>query len=189
MPDDKTRVETAPDSSKIKITVPVAGSKTRPTDTQVQVDPGTQEHEVLVEDVPHEEMPERRRRQPPVNVQVQQPNAGGLLGPWATLANLSAVGVVIVFLFWVYRDSQSNQKEFLQQVREDRLQDRLDNKSADSAMVAALSSLSVKMDAIAASNQAMATSNNAMILEMQRARQEVTALVKVLTEKKPPEEE
>lgn len=207
---EKTRVETLTDSGKINVIVPAQTAKEareHPKETRVTVTPGTSEHEAMIEEQPHSidgvsPNTERRRQQTPVNVSVQQPNAGGLTGGYATIANMSAVAVLMIFMLWIYRDSKADQREYMSQMREDRIADRSDSKSADAATVAALTALSGKMDATIAalitkldamvvSAAGLVASNNALVAamstEMKQARQEISALVKILSEKKPPE--
>lgn len=180
MPDRTTKVEVNAESGTFRAVVPVQSAREPPADTQIGVDPGTSEHELTIRDVSHEEaMPEpellERRKQAQLNVNVQQPFTGGLTGWRAQMANMTFGGVIVVAFFLMYRDSQQNQKEWFAQMREDSKQIRADAQSRDAATVIAISGLTA--------------SNSAMVSEFRLARQDIGALVKILTEKKPPEPE
>jgi hypothetical protein len=181
MPNRQTRVETNASSGEIKVTVPSQPAGAPPTATQTTVEPGTSEHDISVLDVaqpePGADMPERRRNSGGVQVQVQQPQAGGLTGPWATAANLTGVGIIFVLVFLFYRDSQSDKREMFNQMREERRQDRSDQQAATAAMVAALNNLTM-------STTATTASNTAMVAEMRETRREVSALVKAIAKDK-----
>lgn len=192
-----TKVEVESTSGTFKAVMPTAHAKT-PTDTRLQITPGTSVHEVLLSDVPHEADPpgsaepppphERRRQQTPVNVQVQQPPSGGLTGTWASVANLSAVGAFLLLTFLMYRDFVANVRDRDQLIREEMRQTRSSDQSSQAAMIAALGGLTTKMDALAISNNAMAASNNAMVTEFRQSQQELRSLMKALA-KMPPDHE
>lgn len=191
MPDKTTRVETDSNSGAMKVVMPNQPPKQPPTDTHVEVEPGTHEHTVTVEDVQRE--PERRRQQAPVAVNVQQPpNSGGLVGAWASVANLSAVGAFLLLTFLMYRDFVANVRERDTLIREEMRQTRSSDQSSQAAMVAALGALTTKMDALAISNNTMAASNASIISEFRVAQQEMRSLVRMLAKDKglpPPEPE
>lgn len=191
MPNRQTKVEATAESGVIRLTVPTQPPSSPPTATQTEVTPGTSVHEVLVTDAPmppsgapDDTGPERRRQQTPVQVQVQQPNAGGLTGWPAIVANMSAVGVLMMFLFWVYRDSQSNQREAFRQIQDDRRQDRSDVQSQTAAMVAAIGQLTSSIGATNASNQAIASEFRAARNEDRRDRQEMLMLLRAMAKEK-----
>lgn len=176
---DRTRVEPDPDSGSFKVTVP-NHPPGEPADTQVTVEPGTHEHELTVQDVPHQE---RRRSQTATQVNVSQPQSGGLNGPWASVANLTGVGVVFILVFLMYRDFTTTVRERDTLIREEMRQNRSSEQSSNAAIVAALSGLTTKMDALAISNNAMVQSNTAIVGEFRVAQQEMRALVKTLVGK------
>lgn len=119
---------------------------TGPELTSVDVTPGTHEHKVHVEE--HAEPQEERRRTPsPVNVQVGQPPSGGLTGWAATIANMSAVAFVMVFMFIVYQDFRSNVKEDRASSREERAKDRESVERNTTQLVEGLKGQTVVMNA------------------------------------------
>lgn len=199
MPDRTTKVEVNAESGTFRAVVPVQSAREPPADTQIGVTPGTSEHDISIQDVPHEdagpmsEPVERRKQQPQAVVNVQQPTSAGLTGKWGSVANMSAVGFVLVLCFLMYKDGQANQKEFLNYAREESRTVRLENQTSASNTVAAITALATKIDGMISAATTLIASNNsainAMVTEMQRARQEMASLVKILTEKKPPEGE
>jgi hypothetical protein len=149
--------------------------------TNVEVDRGSHEHKVLVTEnvdpkptVQDEEDSEdetvltngnqrpRKRPSNPVNVQVG-PTTGGLIGLPATLANLSAVGFVLVLLTMMYMDFRSSVKEERAAMREENRLTREANNRTDSAMIAALEK---QTSAIATQNASMNAALNAVQVKM-----------------------
>ena len=135
-------------SGKFKAVTPKAGQSVA---TKIDVQEGTREHTIVVEQVPagqgeEQHQPERRRQQTGTQVNVQ-PSAAGLTGTWAAIANLSGVGVVFILVFLLYRDSKADQREYAAQQREDRLSERSQDQAANAAIIGAVTSLASKIDA------------------------------------------
>src|SRR5690242_361127 len=84
--------------------------------TNIEVTPGTSVHSVVVEEskdehtVEQPSIPERRKATAPVNVNLGQ-SVGGLTGLPATIANFSAVGFVMVMMYFIYQDFKTNVRD------------------------------------------------------------------------------
>lgn len=171
------KVEQEKDSGQFKVTVPVPPGTKKPT--RVGVDPKTATHEILVDTGagsnsdnhdeppplhPHEtEQPERRRQPMPTQVVVQQPPAGGLMGWPATIANLSAVGFVLLLSFIMYNDFRGSVKEQNGALREDMIRASNTNDKNMQAITNSILTLSQ-------TNTALVTSNNALVAEVRAGR-------------------
>ena len=176
--------------------------------TKVEVTPGSQRHDILVEenvqenDDTTEPQSERRKSGNPVNVQVG-PSSGGLIGWPATLANMSAVGFVLVLLTIMYMDFRSSVKDERALMREDNRLTREAQAKTDAAMVAAIEKQTTAMTVQSASNTAalmavqtkmetLAVSNQSLINEFKADRavhttklDEVIRELKAANNKKP----
>ena len=196
MPHRQTKVEVDAATGQTKVTVPTQSSKSEPTATNLAITPGTSDLEALVEDAPcppapaSEDIgPERRRQQTPVHVQVQQPNAGGLTGWPGIIANMSAVGAVIVYLFWQSSNMESREREIMRQLQEDRRLDRSDSQAQTAAMVSAIANLTTSVGASNSSNLQIAAEFRAARNEDRRDRQEMLNLLRAIAKKPGPGEE
>src|SRR5574338_1633300 len=85
-----------------------------------------------------------RRKAPPVQVQVQQPNAGGLFGTWASIANMSAVGLIMAMMVWSMFTTRADFREWRTQDREDRLNYQQQVQTSFATMTAAITAVQEK---------------------------------------------
>lgn len=159
--------------------------------TRVQVEPGSRQHNVLVEENA-EPLPEERRKAPaPVNVSVGP--SGGLTGWAATIANLSAVAFVMIMMFFIYQDFKGNVKENQQLVREqqrsDREQSEKNNQAIVNAMTQQTATLNSVMHSMQAKFDAMALTNQALVNEMKSEQQthngKIDELIRTIKAKQP----
>ena len=160
--------------------------------TKIQVQPGSKKHDIIVEEnAEHPEPPpvvERRKSAPPVNVQVGSAT-NGLVGWPATIANMSAVGFVLVLLLFMYRDFSTSVKEERAASREENRLIREQNDRANVAITDAINRQTTAMqmqsrtfDNTLASLQtkldATILSTNALMVEFKKMIEELTALLK-----------
>ena len=191
MPHRQTKVEADTTSGVVKVTVPTQPASATPSATSVDVIPGTSIHEALVTDTPcptaatpDDGQTERRQRQTPVQVQVQQPNAGGLSGLTYIIGNASAVTVIMVFCFLFYKDNRADQREAFHQNQEDRKMDRADAQAQTAAIVSAMNNLSASIATTNTNSAAVVTEFRNSREEDRRTQKEMLSLLRALVKEK-----
>lgn len=95
--------------------------------TKIEVGPGTEELEALNE----QEQNGPGERRATSQIFVQSPTSGGLTGKAATVANLTAVGFVMMLTVFMYRDFSSTVKERDGLIREEMRLARDESKGRD----------------------------------------------------------
>lgn len=182
MPDPAKPPEDDPSksSTKIKLTLPQASVNDKSQHTQLEVDPGTREHNILVSEVSEAPSqidhngPERRKQPAPVQVLMQQaPPAGGLFGKWANIANMSAVGLIMAVFVWILFSVRADERERRGQEREDRINDRSQTQSAFAALTASMATMTSRSDAREARGEVVTARLDAFLEESRQARQEM----------------
>lgn len=196
MPDSQKPKEgddPAKSSTKLKVTVPHTAQPERTEFTQVEVDPGTREHQVFVEEVssplPQHEghASDRRKAAPPVQVLMQQsPPSGGLMGKWAQFGNMSAVALIMGLLVWGAFSYRSDERERRSIEREDRINDRSQTQAAFAAITSAITTMSTRNDARDSRIDAMLEESRLARNEMRQTQQEMLNVLKAILAKNNP---
>lgn len=155
-----------PDSHDVDVRLPTI----KPGDScRVDITPGTVEHDVMVDSCtsPDPIIEERRNHPAPTQINVQQPQSGGLSGWPAMVANMSAVAFVMVLMFMMYRDFVATIKDRDMLVREEMRMNR-DATIAESKLNRDSSAADVKLMTSAIAS--LTSSNNAMASEFRTSR-------------------
>lgn len=171
-PDDPSK------SGKFRSVTPHEAGK--PVATKIGIEDSTREHTLTVEQVHADEvnpeLPERRRQQSGTQVIMQQaPPAGGLLGRWANIANMSAVGLIMAVFVWILFSVRTDERERRSQEREDRINDRSQTQAAFAALTSSITTMANRSDARDTRMDAQAVRLDAFLEESRQARAEMKA--------------
>lgn len=151
-------------------------SPEKPT-INVQVEPGTSEHTVNVENSPTVE--ERRKHPAPVNVAV---GTGGLTGIWSIVGNLSAVTFVMVMFYFQSKTNNEIIRDQIETNREQMKSDREEYRNRDKGMLDRFDSMIMVQQTANMQQQATNNQIQAATKELQHANQSLKESVKYLSD-------
>jgi hypothetical protein len=184
-PDDPTK-----SGSKLKAVIPHTPGKT----AKLTVEAGTHEHRALLEETEStasEQQTERRKQQPQLVIN-QAPPSGGLMGKWANIANMSAVGLIMAVFVWILFSVRADERERRSIEREDRINDRSQTQAAFASLTATLATMTSRNDTRDMRIDAMLEESRLSRNEMKQTQQEMLSVLKAILAKNnpmgPPEE-
>lgn len=157
------------DSGQLKVVIPHPYPD-RDKNVSVGVSGSSQESTIVVsQELPQ---PERRQQPPPTQVIMQ---AGGLSGKAATIANLSAVGFVMLLTFLMYSDFRSSVKDQNSYLREEMRTTREANERNIANLNTALNNMSITnttvISELRSSRMVMESTNRALIEQLKTIRE------------------